>query len=107
MECLLRITKIYKARLLTYSTPSTSSRVTVESQLAGGCFHILSTPVGVVEPTSQAEAAIAQSGSSLLWTVLVPSSLALFQRKSIMSGVQWRYMSQPALVAAESVLIRV
>ena len=107
VECLFKITKTYKARLLTYPTPSTSSRVTVESQLAGACFHILSAPVAAVDPTSPTEVSIGQLVLALLWTVLVPRSLALFQRKSMMSGLQWRYMSQPAVVAAESVLIRV
>ena len=96
-----------KACLLTYPSPSTTSRVTVESQLAGGCCHILSTPVGVTVPTSPDEASIAQLVSALLWIVFEPSKFASFQRKSIILGEQWRYILQPASLAAEPVLIRV
>ena len=96
-----------KACLLTYPSPSTTSRVTVESQLAGGCCHILSTPVGVTVPTSPDEASIAQLVSALLRLVLTPSNFASFQRKSIVLGEQYRYMLQPASVAAVPVFIRV
>ena len=98
---------VIKVCLLTFPVPSTSSLVTDESQLAGACCHILSAPVGVVDPTSPTEVSIGQSLFLLLWIVFDPRSLALFQRKSMMSGVQWRYMSQPAVVAAVPVLIRV
>ena len=93
--------------MLTYPSPATSSRVTVESQLAGACFHILSAPVATDVPTSPTEVSMGQLVLALLWMVLVPRSLALFQRKSMISGVQWRYMLHPALVAALPVLIRV
>ena len=98
---------VIKVCLLTFPVPSTSSLVTDESQLAGACCHILSAPVGVVDPTSPTEVSIGQLVLALLWTVLVPSSLAWFQRKSMISGLQWRYMSQPAVEAALPVLIRV
>ena len=93
--------------MLTVPVPSTFSLVTVESQLAGAYRHILSTPVGVVDPTSPTEFWIGHEVWGFLCMVFSPRSFALFHRKSMMSGVQLRYMLQPALVAAPSVLIRV
>ena len=44
-----------KVCMVTVPVPSTFSLVTVESQLAGAYRHILSTPVGVIDPTSPTE----------------------------------------------------
>merc|ERR1712235_148929 len=69
------------------------SRVTSESQLAGACFHILSAPVAALSPTRPELATIGQVPSSLIRTVLSPRRDAWLNLKSMISGLQFRYIA--------------